>query len=126
MTEAKPFVAVVDDDESVSRAIKRLLRSIGLASETYKAGEDFLDACDATPLHRPDCIVLDIQMPGIGGLEVQQRLEGSGIPVIFITAHDEPGIREQALAAGATAYITKPFNDATLIDAVRAAIGATP
>jgi FixJ family two-component response regulator len=130
MTEAKPFVAVVDDDESVRRAIRRLLRSVGVASETFKAGEEFLDAfaapAGAAPSQRPGCIVLDVQMPGISGLEVQRRLAGSRIPLIFITAHDEPGVREQALAAGAAAYITKPFNDATLIDAVSAAIGVTP
>jgi FixJ family two-component response regulator len=126
MSKLKPFVAVVDDDESVSRAIKRLLRSAGLASDTFKTGDDFLDMFDSIPSYRPACIVLDIQMPGLNGLEVQQRLAGSGIPVIFITAHDETGVREQALAAGAAGYLRKPFNDEVLIKAVTTAISSTP
>lgn len=126
MSKLKPFVAVVDDDESVSRAIKRLLRSAGLASDTFKTGDDFMDMFDSIPSYRPACIVLDIQMPGLNGLEVQQRLAGSGIPVIFITAHDETGVREQALAAGAAGYLRKPFNDGVLIKAVTSAISSTP
>jgi FixJ family two-component response regulator len=122
MSQVKPFVAVVDDDESVSRAIKRLLRASGLAADTFKTGDDFLDMFESIPSYRPACIVLDIQMPGLNGLEVQQRLAGSGIPVIFITAHDEIGVREQALASGAAAYLRKPFNDEVLITAVRTAI----
>jgi len=106
----------------VSRAIKRLLRSTGLAADTFKTGDDFLDMVEAIPSYRPACIVLDVQMPGSSGLEVQRRLAGSGIPVVFITAHDEAGVREQALAAGAAAYLRKPFNDEVLIKAVRTAI----
>ena len=80
---------------------------------------------DSIPSYRPACIVLDVQMPGLNGLEVQQRLAGSGIPLIFITAHDDGGVREQALAAGAAGYLRKPFNDEILIKAVRTAIGLT-
>jgi FixJ family two-component response regulator len=122
MSKVKPFVAVVDDDESVSRAIKRLLRFTGLAADTFKTGNDFLDVFESIPSYRPACIVLDVQMPGLNGLEVQQRLAGSGIPVIFITARDEIGVREQALAAGAAAYLRKPFNDEVLIEAVHTTI----
>jgi len=124
MSKVKPFVAIVDDDESVSRAIKRLLRSTGLASDTFKTGDDFLDMFDSIPSYRPACIVLDIQMPGLNGLEVQRRLTGSGIPIIFITAHDELGVREQALAVGAAAYLRKPFNDDIFIKAVSTAISS--
>jgi FixJ family two-component response regulator len=126
MSKVKPFVAVVDDDESVSRAIKRLLRSTGLAAETFKTGDEFLDMFESIPSYRPACIVLDIQMPGLNGLEVQQRLAGSGIPVIFITAHDEPGVRDQAFKSGAAGYLRKPFNDEVLIEAVRSAIDPAP
>jgi FixJ family two-component response regulator len=77
---------------------------------------------EAIPSYRPACIVLDVQMPGSNGLEVQRRLAGSGIPIVFITAHDEAGVRQQALAAGAAAYLRKPFNDEVLIKAVRTAI----
>src|SRR5580698_6107984 len=124
MSKVKPFVAIVDDDESVSRAIKRLLRSTGLASDTFRTGDDFLDMFNSIPAYRPACVVLDIQMPGLNGLEVQRRLAGSGIPVIFITAHDELGVREQALAAGAAAYLRKPFNDEIFIKAVSTAISS--
>lgn len=122
MSQVRPFVAVVDDDESVSRAIKRLLRAIGLAADTFKTGDDFLEMFDSIPSYRPACIVLDVQMPGLNGLEVQRRLADSGIPIIFITAHDEIAVREQAIAAGAAGYLRKPFNDEILIKAVRSAI----
>lgn len=127
MVKAKPFVVVVDDDESVSRAIKRLLRSIGIAAETFSSGDAFLDALSSTPSYRPDCVILDMQMPGLNGLEVQRRLSGSGMPVIFITAHDEVSVREQALAGGAVAYLRKPFDDELFARTVRAALeGAQP
>jgi FixJ family two-component response regulator len=122
MSKLRPFVAVVDDDESVSRAIRRLLRSAGLDSDAYRSGEAFLDAFACAPATRPDCLVLDVQMPGMNGLEVQKRLAGSGVAVIFITAHDETGVREEAIAGGARAYLCKPVSDEALIGAVRAAI----
>jgi FixJ family two-component response regulator len=122
MSQVQPFVAVVDDDDSVSRAVNRLLRSTGLASHTFRTGDDFLDMLDSVPAYRPACVVLDVQMPGSNGLEVQRRLVGRGVPVIFITAHDETAVREHALAAGATAYLCKPFNDEVLIRAVHTAI----
>jgi FixJ family two-component response regulator len=80
---------------------------------------------ESIPSYRPACIVLDVQMPGLNGLEVQSRLAGSNIPVIFITAHDEAGVREQAIAAGATAYLRKPFDDEVFIKAIRTAIRIT-
>jgi FixJ family two-component response regulator len=123
MGKANPFVVVVDDDESVSRAIKRLLRSIGMNADTFASGDEFLDTLSSMPSYRPECVILDVQMPGLNGLEVQRRLTGSGLPVIFITAHDDIGVREQALAGGAVAYLRKPFNDELFVKTVRAAIG---
>ncbi|MFM0391951.1 response regulator transcription factor [Paraburkholderia phytofirmans] len=126
MGKIKPFVVVVDDDESVSRAIKRLLRSIGIASETFASGDAFLDVLASLPSYQPDCAILDVQMPGLNGLEVQQRLLGRAIPVIFITAHDDIGVREHALAGGAVAYLRKPFDDELFVRTVRAALDGVP
>jgi FixJ family two-component response regulator len=128
MSEVKPLVAVVDDDESVCRALRRLLRAAGMTSESFGTGDALLAAFGAVRFDapwRPDCIVLDVQMPGINGLEVQQRLAGTRVPIVFITAGDDPAVRDQALAAGASAYLHKPFDDEAFIGAVRAALDAT-
>ena len=110
---SKPLIAIVDDDESVCRAVKRLVRSLGMEADTFTSGRAFLDFVQGAPWLRVDSVVLDVQMPDLNGLEVQERLAKSGnpIPVIFITAHDEVGARERALAAGAVAFLRKPFND---------------
>jgi len=117
MSKPRPVIAIVDDDESVCRAIKRLVRSLGMQADTFTSGQEFVEMLDGVPWVHVDCVVLDIQMPGMTGLEVQERLARSGhlLPVIFITAHDEVGMRERALAAGAVAFIRKPFNDELLI-----------
>jgi FixJ family two-component response regulator len=115
MTSDRPLVAIIDDDESVSRSTKRLLRSVGIASDSFPSGEAFLQQRAVMPSFRPDCVILDVQMPGLNGLEVQRRLAGSGLPVIFITAHDDAGVREQALAEGAVAFLRKPFDDEIFI-----------
>ncbi|ARP93810.1 response regulator transcription factor [Bordetella genomosp. 13] len=122
MNQWMPYVAVVDDDDSVGRAIKRLLRANGLAAQTFATGKEFLRMFDSTPSHRPACIVLDVQLPDLNGLEVQQRLAGSRAQVIFITAHEGEDISERAMEAGAVAYFRKPFDDVAFIEAVRAAI----
>jgi FixJ family two-component response regulator len=126
MVNLNQIVAVVDDDESVCRAIKRLLRSVGIKAETFSSGEEFLDMLSSAASYRPACVILDFQMPGINGLELQRRLAPTGVPVIFITANDDPAVREKALASGATGYLRKPFNDAILVKAVEIALGATP
>jgi FixJ family two-component response regulator len=122
MEKLKPFVVVVDDDESVCRAIKRLLRSIGITADTFSSGDAFLDALSSRPSYRPGCVILDVQMSGLNGLEVQQRLSGSGAAVIFITAHDDIGVREQAIAGGAVAYFRKPFDDQLFVKTVLTAL----
>ena len=126
MGDSNPFVAVVDDDDSVGRAIKRLLRSVGIGADTYLSGDEFLDTLSSMPSYRPGCVILDIQMPGLNGLEVQRRLDGSGIAVILITAYDDVGVRSQALASGAVGYLRKPFNDSILIKTVQTALGIAP
>jgi FixJ family two-component response regulator len=119
----------VDDDESVCRALKRLVRSAGMDANTFGSGQEFIDLVQGMPWLRVECVVLDVQMPKMNGLEVQEHLTQSGntIPVIFITAHDEPGVREKALAAGAVAFLRKPFNDDLFIKTLHEAIkrGAT-
>ena len=126
MANHNQIVAVVDDDESVRRAIKRLLRSVGIKAETFSSGEEFLGALSSTASCQPACVILDFQMPGINGLELQRRLAPTGVPVIFITAQDDPAVRKKALASGAAGYLRKPFNDAKLVKTVEIALGATP
>ena len=126
MANLNQMVAVVDDDESVCRAIKRLLRCVGIKAETFSSGEEFLGTLSSTASYRPAGVILDFQMPGINGLELQRRLAPTGVPVVFITARDDPVVREKALASGAAGYLRKPFNDAILIKAVEIALGAMP
>jgi FixJ family two-component response regulator len=123
-SKTKPLIAVVDDDESVCRAIKRLIRSLGMEAEAFTSGRDFIERIDATPSFQPDCLVLDVQMPGMNGLDVQQQLvsRSSRLPIVFITAHDEMGVRERALSAGALAFLRKPFNDELFIATLTAAV----
>lgn len=124
MTKGRLLIAVVDDDASVCRAMKRLIRSLGMNAEAFTSGREFLDFLEAMPSFRPDCVILDIQMPGMSGLEVQEQLiqGSSSLPVIFITAHDEVGVRERALAMGALAFLRKPFNDELIIKTLNAAV----
>jgi FixJ family two-component response regulator len=133
MSESKLLIAIVDDDQSVCRALKRLVRSLGMNAETFASGQEFLDLLEAMPSFHVDCVVVDVQMPGLNGLEVQERLARSGnpLPVIFITAHDEIGVRQKALAGGAVAFLRKPFNDELFIKTLREAFkrvtnGKTP
>ena len=127
--KAKPLIAIVDDDESVCRALSRLVRSLDMNAQTFSSGQAFLELLEALPSFRPDCVVLDIQMPGVNGFDVhdQIRTVRTGLPVIFITAFDEGSARERALTGGAVAYLRKPFNDAVLAQTLRAALepGAT-
>jgi FixJ family two-component response regulator len=124
----KPLIAIVDDDTSVCRAVRRLVRSLGMDAETFTSGQEFLDLLEAMPSFKPDGLILDVQMPGMNGLDVQTRLatRGHPVPVIFITAHDEVGIREKALAAGAVAFLRKPFNDALIIKTLQEALKNHP
>ena len=124
MSNAKPLIAIVDDDESVCRALKRLVRSLGMAGETFASGQEFLDLIEGMPSFHPDCVVLDVQMPGFNGLEVQERLatNGNPLPVIFITAHDDIGVQQKASAGGAVAFLRKPVNDELLIKTLREAL----
>lgn len=125
MSKGKPMIAIVDDDESVCRALKRLVRSLGMEADIFLSGQEFVDLIEAMPSFSADCVILDVQMPGITGLEVQRRLVagGSRLPIIFITAHDEVGIRERALGMGAVAFLRKPFDDELFVRTLHAALG---
>ena len=124
MSKSNPLIAIVDDDESVCRAMSRLVRSLGMEANAFASGREFVDRVETTPSFQPDCVVLDVQMPGMNGLQVQERLAslGNPLPVIFITAHDEAGVRDRALAAGAVAFLHKPFNDELFITTLRQAL----
>ena len=118
-----PYVAIVDDEEPVRKALRRLLRASGLQADAYPGGSEFLQAATQRP---PDCVVLDLHMAGMSGLQVLRKLQAAPrrSPVVIITAHDEPEAREQCLAAGAAAYLRKPLDERLLLNAISAALGA--
>ena len=116
------LIAIVDDDASVCRALKRLVTSFGYSGETFSRGEDLLSRLAGASSFRPNCVVLDMHMPGLTGVDVQQRLAHTALPVIFITAHDEPGLREKVMAAGAVALLRKPFTDESFLGTLQMAL----
>jgi FixJ family two-component response regulator len=95
-----------------------------MEAEAFTSGRDFIELIDAMPSFQPDCLVLDVQMPGMNGLDVQEQLasRSNRLPIVFITAHDEVGVRERALSAGALAFLRKPFNDELFIRTLTAAV----
>jgi FixJ family two-component response regulator len=122
VTRPRPLVAVVDDEESIRKSLRRLFMAADLDAAVYASGQEFLDSLRG---RQPDCLVLDLQMPGLTGLEVQRTLTGLGarFPTIIITAHDEPETRARCLAAGVAAYLCKPLHDEMLLDAIAVAMG---
>jgi FixJ family two-component response regulator len=121
MTNNQFIVIIVDDDESIRRAARRLIKSYGFPVETFASAEDFLSS---GRLHETACLVLDVQMPGLNGLELQSRLitDGHQVPIIFITAFNDENARAQALKAGALGYLVKPFEEADLLTAINVAL----
>ena len=115
------MVAIVDDDPGVLRGLKRVLEASHFTTKVFNCGEAFLD-CESE--NCVTCIVLDIHLGGISGIEMRRRLKamGSTIPVIFMTSHDSAAVRREAMDAGCTAYLQKPFSGHTLIDAIRNAM----
>jgi len=113
-------VYVVDDDESIRRALKRLLRSMGYHAVTFDSAEEFMETSSC---RGKGCLILDIRLPGMTGLDLQEKLASSGAkyPVIFMTAHDNPQWQERAKNAGAVAYLRKPFEEQSLLDAIQLA-----
>jgi FixJ family two-component response regulator len=117
-----PMICVVDDDESILRALRRLLGATGFRVETFSSADEFLAS---EHRGRADCLILDVHLRGLSGLDLQERLARSGrhTPVVIITAHDDRPTRERARRAGAAAYLAKPFDDDSLIAAIQKAIG---
>jgi len=115
------IVAIVDDDESVRRALQGLMKEVGLPSLAFASAEEFLNSGQQ---HETACLITDIRMPGMSGLDLQARLnsERCRIPTIFITAHGDTNMRMQAMRAGAVEFLAKPFNDDVLLEHVRAAL----
>lgn len=125
MVDPRTCIAVIDDDASMREALARLLRASGYDVATHASAETFLDD---SARHRAALAVVDVQLRGLSGLELLERLRGeaSATPVAFITAHDEPGLRARGLAAGAVAWLRKPFPGRALLAAIEAALAACP
>ena len=125
MKEAAATVFIVDDDPSIRRSLERLVRAGGYRVQTFVSARQFLERAD---VETPDCVVVDVRMPGQSGLDLQQVLEAAGhdIPLIFITGHADGPMIEQALRAGAVELLAKPFDGEVLLDAVRRALDKRP
>jgi FixJ family two-component response regulator len=115
------LVAIVDDDESVRRALQDLIESDGLSAQCFGSAEQFLDSAAR---NKASCLIADIRMPGLSGLELQAKLkaERCRIPVVFITAHGDAEMRIHAMREGAVEFLSKPFDDAVLLEIIHAAL----
>ena len=116
-----PVISIVDDDESVRTALKSLIDSVGFREEVFGSGEEFLKS---TALSQTDCLIADVRMPGMTGLELQERLHAanSSIPIVFISAHDDKDARARGLRAGAIDFLQKPFSEESLLGAISAGL----
>jgi len=119
-----PLISIVDDDDSVRQALKSLIDSVGFRSEVFGSGEEFLSSAY---LLQTDCLIADVRMPGMTGLDLQARLNaaGSPIPIVFISAHDDKDARTRGLRAGAIAFLQKPFSEDSLLGAISAGLDKT-
>ena len=120
-TKGPALISIVDDDESIRKGLGRLFRSVGFDVDGFASAEEFLNSGD---LQRSSCLILDLRMPGMSGLELQSRLAAGQwqIPIIFLSAHRDEQSRAQALKAGAIDFVSKPFNEASLIRDVNKAV----
>jgi FixJ family two-component response regulator len=116
------LVTIVDDDESIRRALRRLMQSAGLEADAFGSAEEFLQQAD----HETSCLILDVRLPGMSGLELQCELaeRNPRIPIIFMSAYDTADMRERAFARGAVAFLRKPISEDLLLDDVRLALDA--
>jgi FixJ family two-component response regulator len=121
MAKRKLLISIVDDDESVREAAKGLMKSLGYAAETFPSAEDFLQSQQAP---RTACLIADVNMPGMSGLDLHRHLSTSGkrIPTILITAYPDNGVRDRALNAGIICYLSKPFDEGDLLSCIHSAL----
>ena len=119
----RPLLSIIDDDESVRESLPDLLREFGFAARAFSSAEEFLSS---DSVGQTKCLILDVAMPGMTGLDLQKELRrlGQEIPVIFITAQKDETIRQQALKQGAVNFLYKPFSDTALLEALNAAVQA--
>ena len=117
-------ITIVDDDQSVREAATNLFRSMGFPVVAFASAEEFLDS---DSVESTSCLVLDVQMPGMGGLRLQSHLASAGrhIPIVFVTGYPDEGVRTKALASGAVCFLTKPFAEGDLLDGLRSALTST-
>ena len=117
------LISIVDDDESMREAIQSLLRSVGFRAKTFASGEQFLQS---DQIENTACLILDVRMPGMSGLDLQRRLMATEcrIPIVFVTAHGEEEARSRALQEGAVDFLLKPFSEEALLNAIQAALHA--
>lgn len=115
------LISVVDDDESIRRTTTLLIESFGFRSVAYDSAESFLRSGQ---IRNTSCLIVDVQMPGMSGLQLQSHLNaaGCGVPIIFISAYESKGFRERGMQAGAAAFLGKPFSDEQLLQTIRSAI----
>ena len=120
-----PRVGVADDDESMREALESLFKSVGFRTSIYASAQEFLNACECSDL---DCLILDVRMPEMDGLELQQKLieRNNPVPIVFISAYSQQSEKERAIARGAIAFLEKPFSEDSLLGSVEAAIRSKP
>ncbi len=121
MPKTQTLISVVDDDESMREAIRGLMKSLGYAAVAFASAEEFLSSCQ---IPRTSCLITDVQMPGITGLELHHRLLAAGkiIPTILITAYPDDSARERALGDGVVSYLSKPFDENDLLTCIRSSL----
>jgi FixJ family two-component response regulator len=123
--KTKPQISVVDDDESMREAIRGLMKSLGYTAEIFGSAEEFLSSGEVP---RTSCLIADVQMPGMTGIELHRHLVASGkpIPTILITAYPDDGARERALGDGVVCYLSKPFDENDLLTCIRSSLDFAP
>ena len=116
------IIAIVEDDDPLRDALESILRAAGYSVDKFSSAESFLESADR---QRTNCLVLDIRLPGMSGIELQQRLRDAnfGMPIIFVTAHGDASVRDIVMRAGAAGFLTKPVRSETLLASIRAAMG---